>query len=275
MVKKLIKSIFFKNKDYEEICCLQNIKRDFWQINWFKTIWFNFKALPFKKAIKLPFIISYNCKINNIGLIVLKNKIFPGMISIGVVKINSLETNEDKVIFTNYGKIIFNGRTKFHPGAKICVTQNAILSLGKRNSFGANTKIVSQCAIVIGNDFRISWNSQILDTDFHFLSKVTTGYIYMRKKPITIGDNVFVGNSSSIGKGTNLTKGSVVSCCSKVSGDFSKEGDYLLISGNPAKTVAKGFEMISSGWFPQQELKYEKILKEAEQIKLFQKNLNL
>ena len=108
MVKKLIKSIFFKNKDYEEICCLQNIKRYFWQINWFKTIWFNFKALPFKKAIKLPFIISYNCKINNIGLIVLKNKIFPGMISIGVVKINSLETNEDKVIFTNYGKIIFN-----------------------------------------------------------------------------------------------------------------------------------------------------------------------
>lgn len=97
----------------------------------------------------------------------------------------------------------------------------------------------------------------------------------MRKKPITIGDNVFVGNSSSIGKGTNLTKGSVVSCCSKVSGDFSKEGDYLLISGNPAKTVAKGFEMISNGWFPQQELKYEKILKEAEQIKLFQKNLNL
>lgn len=275
MVNGLLKKILFKNKDYEEICCLQNIKKYFWHINWLKTVWFNIKVLPLNKAIKLPFIISYNCKINNLGKIILKNKIYPGMISIGVVRIEALETNEQKTILTNHGKIIFSGRTKFHPGTKICVTENAILSLGERNSFGANTKIVSQCAIIIGNDFRISWNGQILDTDFHFLSKVSTGKIYLRKKPITFGDNVFIGNSSSIGKGTNITTGSVISCHSKVSGDFSSEGNYLLIVGNPAKVVAKGFTMISSGWFPKKELEYQRMLNEAEQIKLFHEKMNL
>lgn len=273
MVNGLLKRILFKKKDYEEICCLQNIKNYFWKINWLKTIWFNFIALPLNKAIKLPFIISYNCKINNIGKIVLNNKIFPGMISIGVVRIDSLETNEYKIIFSNYGKIIFNGIVKFHPGVKICVTRDSILSLGKRNSFGANSKIVSQCAISIGDDFSISWNGQIFDTDFHFLKNVLKSKTYKRKKPVIIGDNVFIGNSSTIGKGTKLPSGCVVSCCSKVSGDYSEEGVNLLIGGNPAKVLSKGFEM-GKTWCSKDEYKDSIALDEITFVKECQRMMN-
>lgn len=41
---------------------------------------------------------------------------------------------------------------------------------------------------------------QIFDTDFHFLRNVLKSKIYKRKKPVIIGDNVFIGNSSTIGK---------------------------------------------------------------------------
>lgn len=273
MVKELIKSILLKNKDYEEICCLQNIKKYFWHINWLKTIWFNIKVLPLNQAIKFPFIISYNCKINNIGKIILKNKIYPGMISIGVVKIDSCESNDDKIIFTNYGEIFFNGRAKFHPGAKICVNSNSILSFGARNSVGCNTKIISQCVITIGDDFSISWDGQIFDTDFHFLRNVLKSKIYKRKKPVIIGDNVFIGNSSTIGKGTKIPSGSVVSCCSKVSGDYSKEGDNLLIGGNPATILSKGFEM-GNPWFPEKENEDSIFLDEISFVKDCQRMMN-
>ena len=47
-----------KGLSYDELCSLRMLKMHFWYINWIKTIWFNFKALPFKKAIKIPFVIE-------------------------------------------------------------------------------------------------------------------------------------------------------------------------------------------------------------------------
>ena len=271
---ELIKKIVFRNKDSEEIYCIHNTKKYFFKINWLKTIWFNYKALPLKQAHKIPFIIGYNCKIKKIGKIKLGDKVYLGMVSIGVIRIDTLETNANKTIFYNGGKITFQGRTKFHPGSKLCVNSNAIISFGKRNSFGCNTKIVSQCAICIGNDFRISWDSQIFDTDFHFLKKVTTGKTYTRKKSVIIGDNVFIGNSSTIGKGTKIPSGCVISCCSKVTGDYSIDGENLLIAGNPAKVLAKGFVMGNS-WFPEQECKDADSLNERKMVQQIQKDLNL
>lgn len=273
-MKDFIKKVIYRNKDYEEISCLHSVKGYFFRINWLKTIWFNYKALPLKQACKLPFIIGYNCKIKNIGKIYLNDKAYLAMVSIGCIRIDGLESNANKTIFNNGGKISFQGRVKFHSGTKLYVDNNAIVSFGKRNSFGCNTKIVSQCAICIGNDFQISWDSQIFDTDFHFLKRISTGKIYIRKKPIIIGDNVFIGNSSTIGKGTNIPSGCVISCCSKVSGDYSANGENLLIAGNPAKVLTKGFIM-GNGWFPEQECKDAKSLNEIEKVQQIQKDLNI
>lgn len=271
-MKSIKRKLFIRNKDNEELASLRAVKNNFFKINWIKTIWFNFKALPFKQAIKIPIIIGYNVKIRKIGEIIINNKIYLGMISIGVIRINAWESSSDRSIFTNHGKIILNGRTKFHPGIKITVANNAILSIGERNSFGCKTKIIAYCAIVIGNDLRISWEGQIFDTDFHFLRKINANKTYIRSKPVIIGNNVFIGNSVTIGKGTKIPNGCVISCCSKVSGDYSEDGENLLISGNPSTVLTKGFEMGNS-WFPEHENETAKLLNENQSNQKFQRDL--
>lgn len=251
-----------KNKlSYDEIYAFNNLKHYFWQINWLKTIWFNHKALPFKQAIKIPFIISYNVKIRRIGKIVLPESIHPGMISIGVVKIREYDSNFNPTYFTNNGTLIIRGNVKIHPGVKLFIKSNACLDLGVRINIGSNSKIICYKTIQIGNDFRMSWDGQIFDTDFHFLYNIEQDKYYPRNKPVIIGSNVFIGNRCTIGKGTNIPNGSVVSCVSKVSGIFDNEGENLLISGNPAIVIKKGVN-IGSGWFLEEEAKTAKLLEE-------------
>lgn len=261
-LKKQIEAYFEDkyNLTEEQIVPLKQAKKHFFNINWAKTIWFNFRALPFRQAVKLPFVIAYHTQIKRIGDIKVEGRISPFMISFGVVRLNT-DSNSEKIVWSNKGTVVFHGRAKFHSGAKINIRKGGYLFFGERNSIGSCTKVVCTRKILIGNDLCVSWEGQIFDTDFHFLTNMNTGKIYQREKPIIIGDEVFIGNRCTIGKGTILPDGATVSCCSKVSGDFSKEGDCPLIVGNPAKVVKTGCKMGNS-WFPKIEIEIAQKLAE-------------
>ena len=250
-----------KNKlDYDLRFSLSIIRGYFWRINWFKSLWLNFRALPFKQAVRMPIIVSWNTKIKSVGKIIFPGKVHPAMLIMGIIRLPSLETYREPTIFTNKGTFIVNGNVKLHPGVKLSIYRDATMSVGNRVGFGANMKVVCTNSITIGNDVRVSWFSQIFDTDFHFLYNIEKDKYYPNKKPITIGNNVFIGNNCTIAKGTVLPDGCVVSCVSKVAGDFSKEGENLLISGNPAVIIKKGVNF-SSGWYPQIEAEIAKKIK--------------
>lgn len=237
---------------YDERYSLYFLRFFFFHINWIKTIWMNFRALPFKQAIKFPIIVAYNVKIKSVGKIVLRDDVHIGMVSIGVIRISDFENNSSRTVFNNMGEISIGGNVKLHPGAVIVIHPGAVMTLGRRVGIGGNSKVICYKSITIGNDFRCSWNSQILDTDFHFLHNIVKDKYYPRSKAVVIGDNVFVGNGSTIAKGTVIPDGCVVSCISKVSGDFTSSGANLLIVGNPAKVVKTGVEM-SNSWLLDRE----------------------
>lgn len=241
-----------KGWSLDQIRCFRYVIESFFKINWLKTIYVNFKYLPYRQALRFPIIIGNNVIFKNKGQIVLENA-YLGMISIGVLMIKGWECSADgPTMITNSGKMKFYGRVKVHPGARLCVSRKGSFQMGNRVSIGSHTKVVCRHRIVFGSDVQISWHSQVFDTDFHFLTNITKNKTYSRCKPVILEDEVFVGNSCTIGKGTYLPKGSVVSCCSKVTGDFRPEGENLLIIGNPAKTAGKGFKM-GNGWFPEIE----------------------
>lgn len=251
----------FNNLSYDKKQALRVIKYFFWKINWLKTLWLNLKILPFCDAIKCPILVAYNVKIKNVGKVLFTNDIYTGMVSIGVIRIDALETNQFPTIFNNKGTFLISGALKMHPGSCLFVASNASLSTGNHVGFGANTKVVCCKSIIIGDDVRFSWNCQLFDTDFHFLYNIEKKKHYKRLKEIVIGNNVFIGNGSTIGKGTIIPNGCVISCISKVSGDYTNDGENLLLIGNPAKIIKKGVNMGNS-WFPEIENEIAKMLKE-------------
>jgi len=232
---------------------LGTIKGHFFHINWAKTLWFNFKALPLRFALRVPILISWNVKVRSVGQVEILHPVTPGMISIGVIKIDPWESNSgDQIIISNEGKITFGGRAKIHPGVRLAVLPGAHLTLGERTMLGCRSRVICARSITLGHDVRLSWDSQMFDTDFHFITNLQTGHTSQRQRDIKIGDNVFIGNRCTIGKGTVLSNGTIVSCCTKVTGDMSQQGEQLLIKGYPAQVVGQGYT-ITSGWFPEQE----------------------
>lgn len=238
--------------DEERQLGLGTIKGHFFEINWLKTLWFNLKAFPLRLAIRVPILISWNVKVRKVGHIEILDPVTPGMISIGVIKITPWESNADQITFSNEGKLTFGGRAKIHPGVRLAVLPNAQLTLGERTMLGCRCRVICARSITLGHDVRLSWDSQLFDTDFHFLTNQQTGHTHQRQRDVVIGDNVFIGNRCTIGKGTILPDGAIVSCCSRLIGDYSASGPQPLIKGNPAQVVATGYT-ITSGWYPEQE----------------------
>lgn len=250
---------YFQKLNYDQKESLRVIKNSFWKINWLKTLWLNFKVLPFKSAIKCPIVVAYNTKIKNVGKIIFTKEICPAMVSFGVIRISAFETTSNPLIFNNRGTLEIGGRLKIQPGAVFTIVKGATIKVGNCVGFGANSKVICRKSITIGNNVRCSWDTQILDSDFHFLYNIEKNKYYPRTKEIVFGNDVFIGNGCTVGKGTVLPDGCVVSCISKVSGDFTNEGMNLLIAGNPAKVIKKGVS-ISSGWFPEKENEISKII---------------
>lgn len=170
----------------------------------------------------------------------------------GTQPIPVIEDGFSRLVVKNSGTIEIGGLFICQTGVKILIREGAVFSVADKVKFGHLSKVVCYKKISIGNDFRMSWECQIFDTDFHFVYNTEKNKYYPRLKPVIIGNDVFVGNRSTIGKGTILPNGSIVSCNSNVSGDFSINSDNILIKGNPAVFVKNNLIMGNS-FYPEKE----------------------
>ena len=124
--------------------------------------------------------------------------------------------------------------------SKIVVSQGASLTIGE-NSGISNVVLYSTDSISIGSNVNIGAGTMIFDTDFH--STDWRDRIDREKdrncaksKPISIGDNVFIGARSIVTKGVTIGDRSMVAAGSVVAHDIPADE---LWGGNPARFIRK------------------------------------
>lgn len=214
--------------------------KDIIKSNIFKSLYFNFKMLPFKTALRLPILFYGDVIFRSLkGKVEIKSHAYPGMIKFGVREWY-VTTARPLVTITNNGTIIFNGPIRFLQGAYITVARTGALEFGSNGSFcGSDIKIMCFDSIKICDNVRIAWNVQIYDTSFHYVLKDEQEVVKLTK-PIIIGDNVWVANNTTISKGAIIPSNCIVASNSLVNKDFSTTDAYSLIGGVPAKIIGKG-----------------------------------
>lgn len=119
--------------------------------------------------------------------------------------------------------------------------------IGNFTTIRYNSKISAVCEIKIGDYVIISNNVRIYDhnshpTDPQVRIEMCKGGFYgdawsatkASNKPVTVEDNVWVGEYSTILKGVHIGKGSIVASNSVVVKDVPP---YSIVAGNPAKIV--------------------------------------
>lgn len=147
-----------------------------------------------------------------------------------------------QTVLTINGLFEINGSANISNGAIVVVGKGAILSVGHDFHIGPRTKIMCSQSITIGKRASISWESQIFDTDFHYI--VRDNAISNNKKKISIGDFCWIGNRVSIMKGSILPNYSVVASNSVVNKDYSNYGEECLFAGLPAECKLHGLKRL-------------------------------
>lgn len=118
------------------------------------------------------------------------------------------------------------------PGSTtLFVAKGATLRVGARSGF-SGTRIVAMESVEIGEGCMIGGGCLICDSDMHEIPLGSDRPI--RKKPITIGDRVFLGAQSIILKGVTIGDGAVVGAGAVVTRPV---GAGQLAAGNPVKIL--------------------------------------
>ena len=142
---------------------LENIEYHWSQphYNIFKSLYINFRCLPFNIARKLPIAIYGKCDFYQLK---------------GKIRINGPIANDYHIRLGN----------------------NAQLNIGAYTFFGGNIRIISTTNIKIGDYSRIAYDSQLVDSNFHFVYNSIKHQTAPFYKEIIIGEYNWIGNKTSI-----------------------------------------------------------------------------
>lgn len=230
----------------------------FFRISLIKTLWINFKCLPFKKAIKIPIVLGKGTILRNTsGKIEFKCPVRPGLVTIGVQYIFN-DTKTNKSIITNRGVIEIGGKVMLQTGVKLLVEPNALLKFGGDNHLGVNSSIIVQREIIIGKTVHMAWNVQIMDTNFHYVKNILTGSVLPKTKEVFIDNNIWIGNNVFIHKGAYIPFGSIVASNSFINKSYKEKGENLLLAGSPSRIIKEGITRVFD---MEEERKYDKRFK--------------
>lgn len=127
---------------------------------------------------------------------------------------------------------------------KFVVGKNATIKIGKNCDLNG-VAITAYKSVSIGDRVQIGALSLITDTDFHPIDseerrKQVTGEPYslesVKKSPVTIEDDVWIGYNVILLKGITIGKGSIIGAGSVVTTDVPAGS---IFAGNPAREIRK------------------------------------
>ncbi|MDE9364328.1 acyltransferase [Luteipulveratus sp. YIM 133132] len=143
------------------------------------------------------------------------------------------------VRLTGPGEYLLRRGSLIHDRVQAFVADGAVLELAPRSAIGARSVVNVATRVTIGAGTQVSWQCQILDTDFHEI-RDEDGRAGPVSAPVTIGEHVLIGTGAIILKGVTIGDHAVVGAGSVVSGDVPA---YAIVAGNPARVVGR-----TSGW---------------------------
>lgn len=201
-----------------------------------KSFWVSLHFFSFKDAIKLPVVVRYNTKIQSLkGSVIIKQGggVKTAMLRIGFGSVGIYDKKYSRTILTIKGTVVLNGKVSLGHGSVLSVQKGAIVSFGDNFTNTAEGKIVCKKSITFGDNVLTSWETLIMDTDWHSIQNTITGEIYPDTKEIIIGNNVWIGTRSVILKGSVIPDGCIIGANTLCSKYFSETES--VIAGNPAR----------------------------------------
>lgn len=216
------------------------------RLNFFKTMYFNFKVLPFKQAIKLPFFLYGKVYLWDLsGKIIIEGDIKRGMIRVGYKWFDLWPTSFLPAQIQVVGQLVFRGSAVISGGANMNVqSKEGIMIIGRDVLIGGGSMCKCLEYIEIGDWTRVTGNCTVMDCNMHFVKNIDTGVVANYKAPIKIGNCCWINAGSIITKGAVIPDYSISARNAYLSKDYSEFGTNLFLVGSPAKPTSSKVQRI-------------------------------
>ena len=133
--------------------------------------------------------------------------------------------------------MVLNGDVYIGAGSRIEVAQEAVLTFGGKVANSAGLTLICGDRITIGDNTVISWETLIIDTDFHYVLNIEQGKTHPMRRPIEIGKEAWLCTGSKVLKGSKLPDGCILSAGSVLNKKY--EESNCLLAGNTAVIVRR------------------------------------
>ena len=223
-----------------------NVLKILFKVNIIKTVYFNFKCLPLKQSLKLPFHFYGSTNFESLeGKIILNPEtIHFGMISFGGSHERVVSSKNSTRLLIK-GEVVFKGFSKFGKGVNLVIWKNGKVVFGTNFSVGSNSNIISYKNILFGNNCLISWQCDFYDTDFHFIENIHNKEVNDNCGDLIIRNNVWFGARCIVLKNTIIPSNCIVGAKSLCKGNLLKKyGENIILGGNPAVLIKKDYAYI-------------------------------
>lgn len=121
----------------------------------------------------------------------------------------SIFPNNGIIIDNHGGSILFKGKCLIGNNSAISVGPKATLEFGANTYFSTTSRIVCYHRIRFGDNTTFGWDSLIMDTDLHKMTKINGGYS-KGFAPIIIGADNWFGSGCRVMKRTRTPNKVVV-----------------------------------------------------------------
>ena len=162
-----------------------------------------------------------------------------GALLVGLGSFGLTSADDTSVIRVRPGaELHVGGRVALQRGIRV-VVDGGRMSIGDgTNVNGLGTRLLCAEAVTIGAGCTLSWEVQVLDNDFHTLTR--DGAQRPMTAPVVIGDRVWIGTRAVVLKGSTVGDGAVVAAGAVVTGDVPAGA---VVAGVPARVIGR-----ADGW---------------------------
>lgn len=201
------------------------------KVSFLKTIRVNLKYFGVKYVFKPIILVSKNTKIYRLkGKVLAENKSF-GAIRVGFGFVGIVDRKYRRTIWDNDGTLEFKGTSFMGVGTKISNTGH--VTFGDNFCINANSDIICRSSIIFGEDVLISWETLIMDSDYHCIYS-TSDSEQKRINPdkaIYIGNHCWIGCRCTLLKGTAVSNNTIIAAGSVISRCYKNENVIISDSG--------------------------------------------
>lgn len=232
---------FFRKPLNEKFNYIEDFLSRPW-INVWKTLYINLRLLRFSDAIKFPILVYGKLEIHRLGLIRIECQLYRGMICFG----RCIKKAQAPTRIFNYGEIVFHGPCEVWGGGLMEVGEKAVLDIGEHVLLGENVRFMLRKGCFIGKYARVGFDTQFMDSDFHYMLNVVSGEIRNCSSVIKIGDYNWIGNKTTVKKGSITSDYTIVAAPnSMLNKDYTNITSLCpIIGGSPAKEIASGWRRV-------------------------------